>query len=144
MTSKRENILDQIKTVLAGTTNVGTRIYRERVTPLTRDESPSLVIEPVRDDAQQNLTLPKIDWTLSVRVAIIVRGSASSTPYEVADPVCKSVHAKMTSDLTLGGYAIDVLPTGVDFAMVDGDQAIGVINTNWDVRYRTELTDLST
>ena len=103
-----------------------------------------MVIEPIRDDAQQNLSLPKIDWTLSLRVAIIVRGSASNTPYEVADPVCKSVHAKMTSDLTLGGYAIDVLPTGVEFVMVDGDQAIGVINTNWDVRYRTELTDLST
>ena len=61
MTTKRENILDQIKTSLANTTNVGSRIYRSRVVPLARNESPALVIEPVSDVAEQNLSLPKLD-----------------------------------------------------------------------------------
>ena len=34
MTTKRENILATIKTTLANTTGVGTRIYRSRVEPL--------------------------------------------------------------------------------------------------------------
>ena len=144
MTSKRESILAQIETNLAGTTGVSTRIYRERVTPISRNESSCLVIEPVTDAAAQNVTLPKLDWTLQVRVVIIVRGSASSTPYEVADPICKSVHSKMTADLTLNGNAMDVVPTGVDFDMVDSDHPAGVITTNWMVRYRTSLTDLTT
>ena len=141
MTTKRENILDQIKTVLAGTTNVGTRIYRSRVVPLARNESPALVIEPVSDNAQSNLSLPKLDWSLQVRVSVIVRGDV---PDEVADPIVESLHAKMVSDLTLNGHAIDVQPVGVDFAMMDADQPAGVISCNYVVRYRTEVTDLTT
>ena len=141
MTTKREQILDQIKTVLAGTTNVSTRIYRSRVVPLSRGESPALVIEPVSDSSQTNLTLPKLDWSLQVRVAVIVRGDV---PDQVADPTVKSLHSKITADLTLGGYAIDVQPVGVDFALMDADQPAGVISCNYLVRYRTELNDLST
>ena len=141
MTTKREQILDQIKTVLAGTTNVSTRIYRSRVVPLSRGESPALVIEPVSDSSQANLTLPKLDWSLQVRVAVIVRGDV---PDEVADPIVESLHSKITADLTLGGYAIDVQPVGVDFALMDADQPAGVISCNYLVRYRTELNDLST
>jgi len=141
MTTKREQILDQIKTTLAGTTNVSTRIYRSRVVPLSRGESPALVIEPVSDSSQANLTLPKLDWSLQVRVAVIVRGDV---PDEVADPIVESLHSKITADLTLGGYAIDVQPVGVDFALMDADQPAGVISCNYLVRYRTELNDLST
>lgn len=141
MTTKREQILDQIKTVLAGTTNVSTRIYRSRVVPLSRGESPALVIEPVSDSSQTNLTLPKLDWSLQVRVAVIVRGDV---PDQVADPTVESLHSKITADLTLGGYAIDVKPAGVDFALMDADQPAGVISCNYLVRYRTELNDLST
>lgn len=141
MTTKREQILDQIKTTLAGTTGVSTRIYRSRVVPLSRGESPALVIEPVSDSSQANLSLPKLDWSLQVRVAVIVRGDV---PDEVADPIVESLHSKITADLTLGGYAIDVQPVGVDFALMDADQPAGVISCNYLVRYRTELNDLST
>ena len=141
MTTKREQILDQIKTTLAGTTNVSTRIYRSRVVPLSRGESPALVIEPVSDSSQANLSLPKLDWSLQVRVAVIVRGDV---PDEVADPIVESLHSKITADLTLGGYAIDVQPVGVDFALMYADQPAGVISCNYLVRYRTELNDLST
>ena len=44
MTTRRETILDAVVTALAGTTNVGTRIYRSRVTAFTREETPSLLI----------------------------------------------------------------------------------------------------
>ena len=141
MTTKREQILDQIKTVLAGTTNVGTRIYRSRVVPLSRGESPALVIEPVSDNAQSILTLPKIEWSLQVRVSVIVRGDV---PDEVADPIVESLHSKITADLTLNGHAIDVETQGVDFMMMDADQPSGVISCNYLIRYRTETDDLTT
>ena len=41
MASKREQILAAIKTSLANTTGVGTRIYRSRAEPMARAESPS-------------------------------------------------------------------------------------------------------
>ena len=140
MTTKRESILAQIASTLSGTTNVGSRIYRSRVEPLARGESPALVIEPISDNPEQNTSLPTLDWSLTVRVAVIVRGDV---PDQQADATVESLHSKMMADLTLGGYAIDVQPQGVSFDLVEADQPAGVIACDYLVRYRTSLTDLT-
>ena len=140
MTTLRENILEDIMSSLSGTTGVGSRIYRSRVVPLQRGESPALVVEPVSDTPEQNTSLPTLDWSLVVRVSVIVRGEK---PDEVADPIVESLHSKIMADLTLGGYAIDVQPQGVSFEMVDADQPAGVIGCDYLVRYRTRLADLT-
>jgi len=140
MTTKRESILAQIASTLSGTTNVGSRIYRSRVEPLTRGESPALVIEPISDTVEQNTSLPTLDWSLTVRVAVIVRGDV---PDQQADATVESLHSKMMADLTLNGYAIDVQPQGVSFDLVEADQPAGVIACDFLVRYRTSLTDLT-
>lgn len=141
MTTRRENILAAIRTALTGTTNVGTRIYRSRVEPLARNESPALVVEPISDTAEQNTSLPRLDWSMTVRVAVIVRGHV---PDQIADPIVESLHGKLMADLTLGGYAIDVQPVGVNFELLDADQPAGVISCDYLVRYRTSVADLAT
>jgi hypothetical protein len=140
MTTKREQVLTAIRTALTGTTGVGTRIYRSRVEPLARQESPAIVIEPISDQAQQNTSLPTLDWSLTVRVAIIVRGNV---PDQLADPIVESAHAKLMADLTLGGYAIDVQPQNVSFELMEADQPAGVISLDYLVRYRTNVADLT-
>jgi hypothetical protein len=141
MTTRRESILAAIASALAGTTGVSTRIYRSRVEPLSRGESPALVIEPINDTAEQNTSLPTLDWSLTVRIAVIVRGNV---PDQLADPTVESLHSKLMADLTLGGYAIDVQPQGVNFEMVEADQPAGVIACDYLVRYRTSVTNLAT
>ena len=140
MTTKRESILADIASSLAGTVQVGTRIYRSRVVPLTRGESPAIVIEPTGDSAEYSLRLDRLDWSLTVRVSIIVR---AAVPDQSADPIVEDVHSKMMNDLTAGGYALDVEPRSVSFEMIDADQPAGVISMEFLVRYRTELGDLS-
>jgi hypothetical protein len=140
MTTKREQVLTAIRTALTGTTGVSTRIYRSRVEPLSRGESPAIVIEPVSDTAQQNTSLPTLDWSLTVRIAVIVRGAV---PDQTADPIVQDMHSKITADLTLGGYAIDVQPQSVDFELMEADQPAGVISCTYLVRYRTTVADLS-
>ena len=140
MTTKRENILAAVSTALTGTTGVSTRIYRSRVEPLARGESPAIVVEPVSDTAAQNTALPTLDWSLTVRVAIIVRGDI---PDQLADPIVASAHSNIMADLTLGGYAIDVQPQSVSFDLMEADQPAGVIMMDYLVRYRTSVTDLS-
>ena len=140
MTTKRESILADIASSLAGTVQVGSRIYRSRVVPLSRGESPAIVIEPTGDTPEYSLRLDRLDWSLSVRVSIIVR---SSIPDQAADPIVEDVHSKMMNDLTAGGYAIDVEPGSVSFDQIDADQPAGVIGMNFVVKYRTLLTDLS-
>lgn len=140
MTTLRENILDDIVASLSGTANVSTRIYRSRVVPLQRGESPALVVEAVSDTPEQNTSLPTLDWSLLVRISVIVRGDK---PDELADPIVESLHSKVMADTTAGGYAIDVQPQGVTFEMVDADQPAGVIGCDYLVRYRTKLDDLT-
>ena len=140
MTTKRETILAAIRTALTGTTGVGTRIYRSRVEPLARQESPAIVVEPVSDTAEQNTSLPTLDWSLTVRVAVIVRGDI---PDQLGDPIVEAAHSKIMADLTLGGYAIDVQPQSVNFDFMEADQPAGVIMMDYLVRYRTSVADLS-
>jgi len=140
MTTRREDILSAIRTTLTDTTDVGTRIYRSRVEPLSRGESPALVIEPLTDTPVQNTSLPTLDWTLRVRISVIVR---SSTPDQTADPVIESLHSKLMADLTLGGEAIDIQPAQTTFNFFEADQPAGVVFCEYEVRYRTDVDDLT-
>ena len=53
MTTRRETILAAVRTALTGTTGVSTRIYRSRVEPMARAESPAIVVEPALMVAEQ-------------------------------------------------------------------------------------------
>jgi hypothetical protein len=139
MTTRRENILARLATVLANTSGVSGRVYRSRVEPLARGEMPALVVEPVSDTPEQT-TVASLDWTLQARVSVLVRGAV---PDQLADPIVESVHAKIMEDQTLNGYAIDVLPGGVTFEMVEADQPAGVIGMDFEIRYRTSLASIS-
>jgi hypothetical protein len=140
MTTRREAILAQIATQLASTTGVNGRVYRSRVEPLARGESPALVVEPQQDQATQT-TIPRIDWTLTVNVMVIVRSPA---PDQAADPVVASLHAKMMQDLTLGGLSYDIQPQNVSFEFIEADQPAGVVTCTYNVLYKTSLSDQTT
>lgn len=141
MATRRETILAAVRTALTNTTGVGTRIYRSRVEPMARAESPAIVVEPINDQAQENTSLPTLDWTLTVRVAVIVRGLI---PDQQADPIVESLHSKLMADLTLGGISMDIIPVSVQFEMIEADQPAGVISCIYSVRYRTSVSNLTT
>lgn len=141
MTTRRETIVAAVRTALTGTAGVSTRIYRSRVEPMARAESPAIVVEPISDTAEQNTSLPTLDWSLTVRVSVIVRGNI---PDQVADPIVEDMHGKLMADLTLGGVAMDVRPVGVNFELVEADQPAGVISCDYLIRYRTANANLAT
>ena len=140
MTTRRESILTTIASSLAGTTGVSTRIYRSRVEPITRGESPAIVVEPISDQANTDVSFCKTDWTLTVRIAVIVRGII---PDQQADATIESLHAKVMADQTIGGYAMSIEPRGVQFDMVEADQPAGVISCDYLIRYRTAVANLA-
>jgi hypothetical protein len=141
MTTRRESVLAAVRTALTGTVQVGTRIYRSRVEPMARAESPAIVVEPISDQAQQNTSLPTLDWSLTVRIAVIIRGAV---PDQLADPIVEDLHGKLMADLTLGGYAMDVQPQAVNFELLEADQPAGVISCDYLIRYRTSVANLAT
>ena len=140
MTTKRESILAAVKTALTGTAGVGTRIYRSRVDPLSRGESPAIIIEPVSDTPEQNTSLPTLDWTMTVRITVIER---ADIPDQAADDTIESLHSKIMADLTLGGYAHDVVPVRTEFEFIEADKPSGLISCEYEIRYRTDVDDLT-
>lgn len=140
MASKTELILQAIATALAGTTNVGTRIWRSRVEAMGRSETPALVIEPVLINYTQLTSLPTLDSRLKVRITVIVRGTV---PDQIADPTVISMHSRLMADLTLGGLAIDIQPSQTTFNLIEADQPAGLISCEYDVLYRTQVADLT-
>jgi hypothetical protein len=139
--TKREQILAAIRTALNGTAGVSNRIYRSRVEPLARQESPAIIVEPIKDRCEQNTSLPKLDWSLLVRVAVVIR---ANVPDQAADPVVESLHSKLMADLTLGGLAIDIQPFQVEFQTVEADVPAGVVMCDYLVKYRTSVVNLGT
>tara|TARA_Y100000592_G_C5356096_1_gene261233 strand:+ start:331 stop:756 length:426 start_codon:yes stop_codon:yes gene_type:complete len=140
VTTKRESILAAVKAALIGTAGVGTRIYRSRVDPLSRGESPAIIIEPVSDTPEQNTSLPTLDWTLRIRVVVIER---SDVPDQAADDTIEDMHSKLMADLTLGGLAIDIQPAQTSFQLLEADQPAGVIFCEYEIRYRSQVADLT-
>ena len=140
MTTKRESILSAIATALVGTAGAGTRIYRSRVEPLSRGESPAVVIEPVSDTPEQTTSLPTLDWTFRVRIVVIER---AAVPDQAADDTIESLHSKLMADLTLGGVCIDIQPAQTRFELIEADQPAGVILCEYEIRYRTQVADLT-
>jgi hypothetical protein len=140
MTTKREQILNAIATALASTSGVSGRVYRSRVEAFARSECPALVIEPISDDASIDTSLPTYTWRLGVRVMVIVRGNI---PDQLADPIVQSLHSKLTADLSLGGYVMDVQPISVSWELVESDQPTGVVMCDYRILYRTTVADLS-
>ena len=142
MASKREQILEALKTNLAGTTGVSTRIYRSRIEPLTNGESPAIVIEPVTDEPSINSSsYLKIDWTLRIRIVVIVRGTI---PDNVGDPTVESLFTKVLNDPTVGGLAKDIRPATQTFEVLEADQPAGLITCEFEIDYRTSYNSLST
>ncbi len=140
MTTKRENILAAIRTALTNTVGVGTRIYRTRVDPVARAESPAIIVQPIRDVCVQTTSLPKLDWTMTVRITVIER---ADIPDQAADDTVESLHSKVMNDLTLGGYAHDIVPVRTEFEFIEADKALGLISCEYEIRYRTEVADLT-
>lgn len=137
--SRREQILSYAATALAGTTMVGSRIYRSRVDAFSREEAPAIVVEPGMDRAVE-FSSCKLDWTLELIIAIYTRGQV---PDQLADPIVVDVNTRLMADRSMGGLAIDILP-----AMVDPQRDKADLTSLWTVltykvRYRTDDVNLA-
>ena len=141
MATKREQILEKIKSNLAGTVGVGTRIYRSRVEALTRSETPAIIIEPISDTPSDTQNFNNIvNHELKVNISVVVRGSI---PDKIADPTIESLHTKVLDDPSLGGIAIDIRLSTTSFEILEADQPAGVISCEFDIDYRTNYNSLT-
>lgn len=135
--TRRELILARIKSNLDAIT--GATVYRSRVEPLARGEAPAVIVEPVSDQPSEVFS-SKLQWSLRVRVTVIVR---ANVPDDDSDTYTQQVHSLIMSDPTCNGYALDIDPDRVDFSLYEADVPLGVISMDYMVMYRSGRTDLT-
>tara|TARA_R100000234_G_scaffold119826_1_gene103915 strand:+ start:452 stop:877 length:426 start_codon:yes stop_codon:yes gene_type:complete len=136
--TRRELILTRMKTNLNSISNA--TVYRSRVEPVARGESPAVIIEPVEDNPTDTNFFDKLDWTMRVRISTIVR---TTSPDDDSDIYTQQVHLKLMADQTINGYALDLTPDRTDFSLVEADVPLGIVSQDFIVRYRTSRTDLT-
>ena len=136
--TRRELILARMKTNLDAITNA--TVYRSRVEPLARSETPAIIIEPVEDNPTDTNFFDKLDWAMRVRVSTIVR---AAVPDDDSDTYTQQVHLRLMADPTINSYALDLTPDRTDFSLVEADIPLGIISQDFIVRYRTSRSDLT-
>lgn len=136
--TRRELILARMKTNLDAISNA--TVYRSRVEPLSRSETPAIIIEPVEDNPTDTNFFDKLDWAMRVRVSTIVR---AAVPDDDSDTYTQQVHLRLMADPTINSYALDLTPDRTDFSLVEADVPLGIISQDFIVRYRTSRSDLT-
>jgi len=144
-TSKREAILAAVEAALAGTTDVGTRIYRSRPEAFSRGEMPALIIEPATETAVDpegtgGVSSCRLDWRLIIRIGVITRGPI---PDQLADPILLSIHQRLMTNANLAALIMSIYPQATTWEQSDGDGTAGAAICNWMVRYRTSVNDIT-
>ena len=71
-------------------------------------------------------------------------GAARPVPDQLADPIRVSVNSLLMADRTLGGLAIDIIPTSTDPQRDKADLTSLWLVCTYQVRYRTLANDLET
>jgi hypothetical protein len=145
MATKQEQIVAACFALLAGTADVGSRIYRSRTEAFSRDESPAIIVEHGRSDARiEPVSTCRIDWTFQLIVAVFSRGVHGGTsPDQLADPVIQSIHTKLMTDRTIGGLAQDIIPLSRDPQLISAEDPVMWTLLTYQIRYRTSITDLA-
>lgn len=138
--TKREQIIAAAVSALAGTTGVGSRIFRSRQDALDADESPSLVVTPDSEEPTE-LTNGYVEARLLFSVEVYAR--AVSAPDSTADATVQSAHAKLMADPTLGGLAIDLAEAGTEWDFDQADQTAVMVRMRFSAWYRHQRNALT-
>lgn len=137
MATKREQIMVAMEAALATVTGV-TAVYRSRADKFSGADSPALNLMPDNEDPAENNT-GQIDATLAAEVQVFVRGVK---PDSLADPYVQQVHAKLMTDPTLGGLAIDVSEAGTSWDFDETDRTALLVRMRYRVWYRHNRSSL--
>lgn len=140
--TKREQILGEILSLLDGL-EVGSdeiAAERSRVTPVSREDSPRILIHPLADSPADDSPVGVINWEMLVRITVVVRGAVPDT---VADPIIAKIHETLMQNRTLGDLSMDIGVRPVTFNFENTDQPAGVFELQYSIKYRTTTDQLT-
>jgi hypothetical protein len=114
-------------------------LLRQPVTPVSREQSPALVLQLESDEAISTAN-DRSERALVLRFVAVVRGDDA---FAVADRLLIQAHAVLFADLNLGGLALAVRALDVSWEAEDADAGAFAVAARYELRYRTFSADLT-
>ena len=139
--SARENILEQVASVLSGIS--GATVYRSREAPVTRAEGAVIIIKP-EEEKVTKYGNSNVIRELFVALTLIVRATSESVPVDqTADATLQLMHAAILSSDTLGGNAARIIEQDTKWSFEMADQVAVAIEVRYAIKYLTAANSLA-
>lgn len=140
MPSRAEAIAARAAIVLAGATDAGVNVYRDRADAFSREESPAILIELVDEDStplgggRPGVGADQDADVLRLAVIVCVRGANWQS---VADTVRVQANALLFADATLRGLLASLRRDRCEWKAASADQAFGYAAQIYAAKYAT-------
>lgn len=140
MQSRRELILEAVRSQLRAALPAIVKVQRSRLTAVPRSEGLVVVIVPQIEEAESPLQ-QSTERRLRIQVSIFARGAI---PEQAADDTACRVYAALIGTYaarTLGGLATDTQELARQFLMEDADQDAIDYQMIFQITYHTAFAD---
>ena len=140
----RQQIRSAIKTLVTGLTTTGANVFDSPVHLLDPASLPSLQIYARSEGIEVHTLSAPRDILRTVEIVIAGTVKAVDVYMNTLDTINEEVEAVMSTDLSLGGLAMDIYLTTIEISYEAGEQPIGRIEMSYNVEYRTNETNAGT
>jgi hypothetical protein len=145
--SREQTILAELLTRLNGSAlgpvsrPAGLSVDRSRMRELAPIHLPAISIYPLTADPERKGTL--CEKTLTVKIVLFVKGTASVPIDQDLDPLAQWVHQQLTTDESLGGLAIRVEPAEQIWGFALHQAPFGDLDLHFNITFRHQYANPS-
>lgn len=140
MAHLHRQIREAVKTLLTGLTTTGSRVYPNRLQPMTDANLPGLRVFMDQEEAQPlGLHSPRLDER-SVQIIVEACAKASANLDDTLDQISQEVEGALASGITIGAVNLPVQYLGMQFDDDLADKPVGVKRMRFSVTY-TAMND---
>lgn len=145
MAHVRQQIRDQVVTLLTGLSTTGSHVYKHRYYPMSETSLPGIIIY-TEDESQTYQTMGAdrtIQYELTLRVEAFVKAVADYD--DTLDDISLEVQNALTADRTLNGLAKDTrISSFASSGEVGGEQPAFMGRFEIQITYHTKESDPET
>ena len=148
MKSIRERILQTLMAMFQGVASThGASVIRSPTTPVTRDQSPALLLVAESDQVSARPN-DRVERQLVLRLTTLARDQVDGAGHTVdantiADVLLVAAHLALFANKTLDGLAIGLQELDCDWQEEDADADLAAMPARYQITYRTLAADIS-
>lgn len=141
--SIREQILQAMISILdTVAADSGAVLLRAPTTPVTREQSPALLLVPESDQVTARAN-DKVERQLVLRLTAVARDHGARLAPLVADELLVAAHRAIFAQLAFTGLTLGLQELDCDWQEEDADAGLTAMPARYQITYRTLCSDIS-